>query len=136
MNTTKQAREKEMAVWFSGINMDEVDNKAQATVDYVKRFMEPEDGNWTVFAYEIASGAHGQFTVRVFLDEVIAHGKETYMSDEFSHEDYTDVIMERFDEASRYVADLFNTKTNLPGKYYVGHNEADGSLGVFYSVKA
>ncbi len=118
--------------WFAGIDVKEIDKKAQATVDYVKRFMKPdEDNEWTVFAHEIASGAHGQFTTRVFLDTVMNDGEEVFMTIEDQ-----DILMGVFDSASTLVSDYFNHKTTLPGRYYVGHNEADGSLGVFYSVKA
>lgn len=111
---------------------NELDDKVTATLEYVKRFNEPdEEGDWVVFAYEIIDGHHGQFTVRMFLDEVTNDGKEHFMD----MEDLDD-IMGAFDTVSQELAKEFNRNSKLPGTFYIGHNEADGSLGVFYSVKA
>jgi hypothetical protein len=108
----------------------ELDSKVEATLEYVKRFSEPdEEGEWVVFAYEIVSGSAGQFTVSQFIEELTGA--------EGIHDKWDiDERMSAFDTLSRYLADEFNKHTKLRGKFYVGHNEADGSLGVFYAVKA
>jgi hypothetical protein len=118
--------------WYLvNVKPEELDKKVKATLEYVKRFNEPEDGEWVVWAHEITSGAHGQYTVRIFLDEVLNQGNEKYMN-----EDDLDVIMGTYDEVSSKLADDFNHATSLPGTFYLGHNEADGSLGVFYTERA
>lgn len=117
--------------WYQeNINAAALDKKVEATLEYVKRFNEPdEEGDWVVFAYEVVSGAHGIHTVPLFLNEMAGEGLWTADND-------SDELLGEFDEVSHMLAEAFNANTDLPGTFYVGHNEADGSLGVFYSVKA
>lgn len=129
--TLTNVKEKSMAWYLKNIpNPAEMDTKITATLEYVKRFNEPdEEGDWVVFAYEVVGGQHGQYTVRMFLNEI--ENTEQWMNVED-----LDVLMEAFDEVSTELAKVFSKHTSLPGTFYVGNNEADGSLGVFYSVKA
>jgi hypothetical protein len=125
------AKDKAVAWYLLNIpKPGELDDKVTATLEYVKRFSEPdEEGEWVVFAYEMVSGAAGQFTVSEFI--------EALTGAEGIHDKWDiDERMSAFDTLSRYLADEFNKHTKLRGTFYIGHNEADGSLGVFYSVKA
>jgi hypothetical protein len=113
-------------------NPAELDKKIKATLEYLKRFNEPEQGDWVVFAYETTSGSHGQYTIRTFLDEVLSPAQiNRYML----LEDMDD-ILGTYDALSDVMARLFQEHSKLSGKFYMGTNEADGSLGVFYYEKA
>lgn len=117
--------------WYLvNVNSEELDNKIKATVDYLKRINDPEDERFTVWAFEIVSGAHGQYTLRVFLDEVLNQGHEKYM-----HVEDMDELMSLYDEVSVLVGKEFAKGSKLLGEFYVGHHEADGSLGVYYSIR-
>ncbi len=121
--------------WYLlNVNPGELDKKIKATIDYLKRVNDPEDERITVWAFEIVSGSHGQYTVRVFLDEVLNQGHEKYMNVEDS-EDHTNELMRLYDEVSGLVAKEFQRGSKLVGEFYIGHHEADGSLGVYYSIR-
>lgn len=124
---------KKVKAWFNvAVDIEYTDKNIQATVDYIKRFMEPdENGNWTIFGFEVVDGSHGLLTIEVFLDTILHNGEE-----KFVNEADVDIITRTFEEVHTEVSRLFNKATSLPGEYYVGTNEANGSLGFYYSVKA
>lgn len=124
---------KKVKSWFNvAVDIEYTDKNIQATVDYIKRFMEPdENGNWTIFGFEVVDGSHGLLTIEVFLDTILHNGEE-----KFVNEADVDIITRTFEEVHTEVSRLFNKATSLPGEYYVGTNEANGSLGFYYSVKA
>jgi len=120
-----------VAQWYqNNIDPKALDKKVEATLEYIKRFRDPdEDNEWVVFAHELVDGHHGQYTVRMFLDAI--EGTERWMDVGDMNE-----IMGTFDESGTSLAKEFKKHSKLPGNFYVGHNEADGSLGVFYHVRA
>lgn len=135
--TEKQAEQTQQ--WFQdNINMKELDKKIEATLEYVKRFNSPDDnGEWNVWAYEFVDGHHGVYTIRLFLDEILNGGSNNHdTGSKWLDSKDQDEILSTFDGVSTQLADLFNANTSLPGTFWIGHNENDGSLGVTYSIKA
>lgn len=120
--------------WYTGnIDPEGTDKKVQATLDYLRRLDGAGEDGYTVWAHEIISGKHEVYTTRMFLDEVLCNGIAVYMKMELT-DAVEDELMMRFDAATKELAFLFNRNSKLPGQFYVGNNEADGSLGVFYAV--
>jgi hypothetical protein len=64
----------------------------------------------------------------MFLDDVLE-------TDQYMNEEDQDEVMETFDEVSHELSRLFNGNSKLHGTFWIGHHEADGSLGVTYSVR-
>lgn len=118
----------------------ELDKKVQATLDYVKR-LQPDDEEYTIWAYELVNSRHGQFAPRLFIS-MILNGMESEVLGKF--DEVTDSnVLEKFDlveevydlaeELGNYVAACFNHYSKMPGVYHFGTHEADGSLGVYYT---
>lgn len=124
--------------WYTGhIAPKELDKKVTATIDYVARFNTPENGKWRIWAHEITTGAHGSNTMGVFLIEVLdimPFGQDSEEFDELCKD--LDQLVSLFDDVSESLAKEFNRHTDLIGKFTVEVNEADGSIGAFYTVKA
>lgn len=122
--------------WYrQHIKPEALDQKVEATLDYIRRIEDGDEG-YTVWAHELVSGKHGVYTTRIFLDDILCHGIEVYMAMDAEDEDNQDIIMAQYSATSKELARVFRQFSKLPGEFYVGSNEADGSLGIFYEVSA
>lgn len=108
-----------------------LDAKSRGLIEWLREDGEEpnEDGLYTCWAMEITSGAHGQYTSEVFNKEI------TGTSPSIDKDDLERAI-EKMDIIFEELANRLNQYTQLPGEYYLGHHEADGSIGILYREKA
>lgn len=122
--------ETKVREWYLlNVKPEELDKNVKATLDYVKRFNEPEDGEWVLWAREITSGNYGQFITSAFLDDVLNNGNSEQL------EPVDDEMIDLYDDVCMMLAKEFNRGSKLVGAFYIGQHEADGSLGVFYKER-
>jgi hypothetical protein len=87
-----------------------------------------EEGLYTVWAMDIVSGAHGQFATELFNREITGSSAPT--------KNGLERVIEKYDIICEELAVHLNKHTSLPGQYYIGQHEADGSIGIMYCERA